>query len=163
MMPSHKLISRREILKKYFSAVTGAGLWTASRDVSCIEDTCDLCHSPELPREAYQLTEKAISIDLNKAPQLVKVGGSAQIIDDLIPGPLLIVRLEEERFIVLSNKCTHGGAEVTYNPRKHLFVCTSFSRSTFDVEGDVIKGPARGPLPAYEAHLHQGKLEVVLP
>ena len=30
---------------------------------------------------------------------------------------------------------------------------TSFSRSTFDVEGDVLKGPARGPLQAFPTHL----------
>lgn len=87
----------------------------------------------------------AITIDAG-SPR-AGAGGAALV--DSTRGLFLVVRVTDERFIVLGAICTHDGCTIT-EFRNETFVCTCHG-SQFDTDGLVLQGPARQPLPRYAA------------
>lgn len=87
----------------------------------------------------------AITIDA-RSP-LAAAGGAALV--DSTRSLFLVVRMTEDRFIVLGAVCTHDGCTIT-EFRNETFVCTCHG-SRFDTDGLVLQGPARQPLPRYSA------------
>jgi Rieske Fe-S protein len=61
---------------------------------------------------------------------------------------LLIVRLAESTFVVLSAICTHSGCTVKYSPTRGDVVCPCHG-SSFATDGRVTHGPAALPLASF--------------
>jgi Rieske Fe-S protein len=61
---------------------------------------------------------------------------------------LLIVRLADSTFVVLSAICTHSGCTVKYSPTRGDVVCPCHG-SSFATDGRVTRGPAALPLASY--------------
>lgn len=61
---------------------------------------------------------------------------------------LLIVRLAETTFVVLSAICTHSGCTVKYSPTRGDVVCPCHG-SSFATDGRVTRGPAALPLASF--------------
>ena len=62
---------------------------------------------------------------------------------------LLIIRIEADRFLVLSAVCTHSGCTVRYAPASTDILCPCHG-STFALDGAVTNGPADAPLATYD-------------
>ena len=103
-----------------------------------------------------------ISIDLNKAISLSETGSSANIIDVQRDVDIIIVHCDERRYAVLSGLCTHFPRPLTYIPSRRVLQCNNFNHSIFDLEGRVVKGPAREPIRRYRAVLRGNHLEITL-
>jgi nitrite reductase/ring-hydroxylating ferredoxin subunit len=77
---------------------------------------------------------------------------------------VLLVRAGDTVFAV-ANRCTHQGAPLDRGTVRlagspHTVTCPAHG-STFDLEsGGVTRGPATQPLPAYEARIVEGVVEV---
>ena len=62
--------------------------------------------------------------------------------------PAVLVRLPGGDYEALSAKCTHLGCTVDFDGSKDRFYCNCHG-SEFDINGNVIRGPATSPLPRY--------------
>lgn len=63
---------------------------------------------------------------------------------------------DEEGIYVLSSICPHQGCSIVWREKGGYFECPRH-RSRFDIEGKVIRGPSRDPLPWLKLELTKGK------
>lgn len=79
--------------------------------------------------------------------QDLKVGAS-RIFDFPAAGePCLLVRLDEERFVAYSQKCTHLGCPVVYRKESCKLYCPCHEGFFNAEDGKVLAGPPPRPLP----------------
>ncbi len=72
---------------------------------------------------------------------------------------LLYVRQTDQGVEALSSRCTHLGCTVRYEPATRRFPCPCHG-SVFDLEGQVLHGPAERPLERYPVRVVNGHLYV---
>lgn len=60
---------------------------------------------------------------------------------------------------VISAVCTHRGCTVNWQGSQKAFVCPCHG-SVFDESGNVLAGPAPGPLPSYQPQVHGGEVYI---
>ncbi|MBI3219474.1 MAG: Rieske (2Fe-2S) protein [Bacteroidetes bacterium] len=70
---------------------------------------------------------------------------------------ILIVRISVGNFTAVYRSCTHEGTAVNYQSNK--FVCPNHG-ATFDINGNVTKGPATSSLRKYNTQLTNNSLRV---
>jgi len=104
-----------------------------------------------IPEDSYQLAGNLVTINLTKAECLKQTGGAGKISlknEDEIK--IIVVHHQPGKYKAFSDRCTHGGRELNYMYSDEILQCSSFGRSTFKLSnGQVIKGPAEGPLAIY--------------
>lgn len=98
-------------------------------------------------------------VSLARFPALRREGGVATIEGD--DGPILVRRGAGETVTALSLRCTHEGCIVGWKPEVGELHCPCHG-SRFAGGGEVLEGPARRPLPSYEAQLAGDEVHVRL-
>ncbi len=85
--------------------------------------------------------------DLDKTGQL-------RLKKDSPVGPVVVIRNPKDKtaLIALNALCPHEDCLVDWKADKTLFVCPCHD-SEFDLDGNVLEGPAKTPLPRYEAKI----------
>jgi nitrite reductase/ring-hydroxylating ferredoxin subunit len=74
--------------------------------------------------------------------------------------PVLLVRLEHDRFFALSAICTHMAiCQLEWRPERLQLVCGCHG-GAFDVHGNVVQGPPSIPLASYPVEEIRGELYV---
>ena len=68
------------------------------------------------------------------------------------PDPIVVLRTSTTGVRALSRNCTHAGFTVNINSAANNLVCPSHN-SIFDLNGNVVSGPASGALTRYSASL----------
>lgn len=121
-----------------------------------------ITQAPEIDSDAYSIEGNRVVVVLDKAPELAEVGGSVTIVDDNLPNYLIIARAEETDYVVASSQCSHRGMALGYDHDAKCFRCSSAGKSTFKLDGSVVKGPAEKPLKIYRSSLEQGLLIINL-
>ena len=104
---------------------------------------------PELARA------KKLALGLDKVEQLKQVGGWVTL--KIKDQDVLFIRQSEEVILAFDPTCTHKKCTVDYDPDEKLIVCPCHG-STYDLEGKVLKGPAKKPLTEYQAELSKDKI-----
>lgn len=122
--------------------------------------TC--CSTPNLETESLTKGENRLSIDLSKALSLREVGNAAYIVDSDRPLQIVVVHASRDEYFALSRLCTHGNQVLSYNRQRGILQCNSYNHSIFDLEGEIVKGPAEIPLRTYPVTLTNGVLEILL-
>ena len=74
--------------------------------------------------------------------------------------PILVLKGEDGRYHAFSNKCTHMGRKLDPVQGKEVLRCCSVNHATFDYQGNVIGGPAKGPLTVYEVELTDNEIVI---
>jgi nitrite reductase/ring-hydroxylating ferredoxin subunit len=120
------------------------------------------CETPELAPDCFIIEGDVARIDLRRAPQLARAGGSARLVVADRKLDVLIVRTGKAACRAISGRCTHGTAPLNYNPRHRSILCSSFGHSEFDMAGTVLRGPAPRPIPVYESKVVGHTLEIRL-
>jgi Rieske Fe-S protein len=120
------------------------------------------CSTPELGKESYFINKDSIVIDLAKAEPLNEPGFASVIVNPEKNIQMIIVRIGETEYAALHRLCTHGGQAISYNSKRNILQCNNYNHSIFDLDGQVIKGPAIEPLKKYETKLDCNKLIVIL-
>lgn len=90
--------------------------------------------------------ENVVSIPLNE----VTVGSAKVIRYKNIP--IILVRQEAGEVVALSAVCTHLGCLVTWDETKGMIHCPCHA-ALFDLQGNVLAGPAPAPLPSVPAKI----------
>ena len=140
-------ISRRKFIGEIAVAGTGACVCGLSGYATFTKTGS----TPPIPDRAYTIENKKVKIALDKVAELGKVGGSVKITDTKLPQPIIVARIADAEYAVLSIKCPHRGAEVEYKHDAKMFRCASLGHSTFATDGTLLKGLASRSLTKFEA------------
>lgn len=98
---------------------------------------------------------KQMALRLEKVEKLTKVGGSATL---KIKGrPILFIRDSKATVRAIDPICTHEKCVVAYKKKSNRIECPCHG-STFDLEGNPLKGLAGKPLRTYDATLSGGRI-----
>jgi Rieske Fe-S protein len=96
-------------------------------------------------------------------PSLGKVGGAAAIVNNDLPGYLIIARTGERDYVVASARYTHRRMALRYDHARKRFKCSSGGGSEFALDGTVLRKPADQPLRIYDWFLEGDFLLIDLP
>ena len=91
----------------------------------------------------------AVRYEVSNSSALAQIGGAVkQTFEGQNGGrPVLIIRLAEENFLVLSTVCTHQACEVDLPGEFHPEILCDCHGSVFSkTSGEVLNGPAQAPL-----------------
>jgi len=101
----------------------------------------------------------AVRYDVSQTSELATIGGAVkQVFDGQNGGfPVLIIRMDDDDFLVLSSICTHQACEVNLPGDGDPNIWCECHDSIFDRStGDVMSGPATAPLQRFEADFDKG-------
>jgi Rieske Fe-S protein len=139
--------TRREFIKKTCTACLGTAFMglTFSQLTSC----------GSLPIYKTSLARKIVEVPLTSFEKSTLV-----IVRDMqVPYDVLVVKKSEMEYLALYMKCSHQENAVTAT-RNGLY-CSSHG-STFDLDGNVTKEPAPGPLKRFVTSIGESTLTINL-
>jgi len=117
---------------------------------------------PPADAGCWQVKEGQVEIELARAPELSAPGGAVRLEGQGLPMRVLVVHGPDNRYLAFHNKCTHGGRRIDPLPGTDQVRCCSVSKSTFDYEGRVVSGPAKGPLTPFPVTAEGGALRIAI-
>lgn len=94
------------------------------------------------------VTEGLVELDTAEYPDLVTAGGMVALKPAGVKKPVLVMRIENDRFRVLSLQCTHLGCTLRWDDTSQNLACPCHG-SRFDDAGRVLQGPAKRQLDEY--------------
>jgi nitrite reductase/ring-hydroxylating ferredoxin subunit len=161
-------ISRRSFLK--LTGLTGGALILAGCSSSGEKEKLTfldrLQGNPltQLPQieDAWTYADGSLLLDLNKLPELADLGSAVRIEGEVLTEPILVVLGDDGQYYAFKNACTHGGRMIDPLTGTMTLQCCSASKSTYDYAGNVVSGPAEGPLTSYPLVVEDGQLVINL-
>jgi len=93
---------------------------------------------------------------------LSRLGGAVRIEGEVLSDPILVVLGDDGNYYAFKNRCTHGERMIDPVVGTMTLECCSVSKSTYDYDGNVLSGPAEGPLTSYALESLGDKLTVNL-
>jgi nitrite reductase/ring-hydroxylating ferredoxin subunit len=121
-----------------------------------------ICETKPLASQFWDTEDGVVRVKMGSVAELSSKGGAVYLAGKGLDVPILIVRTEDDRYLAFGNKCTHGGRKIDHRPEESKLRCCSIGHSTFDYDGNVIRGIAKKPLRKYETEISEGDLLVKL-
>ena len=90
----------------------------------------------------------------------IPIGGSRLFRYPTEHDPGILVRLAADRFVAYSQNCTHLMCPVHFQPEQQQFVCPCHEGYFSAVDGAVLAGPPRRPLPSFAVEIREGRILV---
>lgn len=118
--------------------------------MSIIKAIFGICETRKLDDGFWQLDGDMVKVKLDQVPELAEKGGAVYLKGGGLNDPVLVIKNEDGNILALKNKCTHGGRKIDPVPGEKKLKCCSIGHSTFDSEGNILSGPAKGPLTIYK-------------
>ncbi len=140
-------MDRRDLLK-------GALAITGLPPLCCLTDL--------LPASSVAFASDRITVDLERVPQLGRVGAAFAVVDTPRKINLILIHSAHGQYVALDRTCTHGGAMCTYNRKRHTLQCTSLNHAEYDLRGTLLHGRTHGNLEAYEVRAAGSKVTIML-
>lgn len=113
--------------------------------------------------DCWTYGEGKLSIDLKKAPELKKTGGALRFEGGGLPERVLVVFGSDKKYRAYQNRCTHiGHRRLDPVPGANTVQCCSVNKSTYDIAGEKIFGPAPKPITTYPASVKGDRLVVTI-
>ena len=106
-----------------------------------------------------RLVKGRIIVAQAELEELFRVDNVALVTAAGLPEALILIRMDEGSYRALGARCTHLGCRV--RPGKHSLRCPCHG-AVFDLEGNVIRGPAKKPLSRYELEVKETTIEIVV-
>ncbi len=100
--------------------------------------------------DAYTGATEKVAVPLDDAAELKRVGGSVTV--EVADRRILLVRDSDESVRAFAPACTHRQVKVKYDHKNRRLNCSAHG-SRFDLDGKVLRGPAKESLPTCEATL----------
>ena len=156
-------VNRRAFIKTTGVAIAGA--CACGMGVSGCGMILGKSNTPKAPEGSVNREDGKLLVNLAMIPQLQADGGSVKFSYEGENGEeskVIIARLKGDDYRAYANSCTHGHREIEYKPDKNMLQCVSFGHSKFDLDGNVLGGPAKGPLTIYEVALEGNRLVLTI-
>jgi nitrite reductase/ring-hydroxylating ferredoxin subunit len=118
--------------------------------------------SPPKDSECWDYSEGKVVVQLGRAPELYAASGRVRLEGKGLPERILLLHGENGEYYALRNKCTHMGRRIDPVYGSAKVRCCSVFRSTYDYSGEVISGPAKGPLKHYRVQTDGDRLIISL-
>lgn len=142
-----KLPGRREFLRQ--TGFAAGGLALASLNLACAASS-----APSM-RVALEGSRISFNTDI---PELSTPGSAVSLESMFLEHPIFLIRQNDGTLAALSAECTHRGCTVKKEPT--LLRCPCHD-SGFDLQGNVLNGPADAPLHRYQV-IMQGHLAQII-
>ena len=114
-------------------------------------------------KECWNYSNGQVTIFLDKAPELKKPGGAIRLEGRNLPKRLLVALGEDNRYYAFHNRCTHvGHRRLDYVPGAGTVQCCSVNKSTFDMTGAKVFGPAPASVTTFPVEAREGALIITL-
>jgi len=154
--------NRREFIRK--AGLATACVCTGLAGVNGCSMIGGISRTPEIMSDAWELDGDSLIVDLDKVDSLREPGGSGKLtIADRENGDetkIIIIHHKEKEYKAFVDCCTHGCRELNYLHDKEQLECSSFGKSAFTLNGNVIKGPAEDPLKTYSLQKTDNKINI---
>ena len=105
-----------------------------------------------------KLVEGRIVLPHDELEELIGVNPVVLVAAEGLPEAIVLIR-NGGSYRALGARCTHLGCQV--QPGKHALRCPCHG-SVFDLEGNVIRGPAKKPLSRYPVEANATTIEIVV-
>mgnify|MGYP002750091308 CR=1 FL=1 len=115
--------------------------------------------APDINEEAVVIEDDKILIDLERAIELKKIGGSV-LVEKSPDQYLIIAHTDEDQYVVASSHCTHRGMALGYDQDTKTFRCSSFGKREFNLDGSVVDGSEEDALMIYNSSLEDNILTI---
>jgi nitrite reductase/ring-hydroxylating ferredoxin subunit len=116
------------------------------------------CETKELDPRLWSLANGVVRVKFGEVAELAIKGGAVYLQGKGLYIPILIVRTEDDKYLAFANKCTHGGRKIDHVPSESKLRCCSLGHSTYDYNGNVVKGMAKRPITKYETEIMDADL-----
>ncbi len=113
------------------------------------------------PKPVPAVKDNVVEIDVSKIPELATPGGMIAAQPAGMRKPLIVMRLEDARFRVLSSRCPHLGCTVRWDNEAQSLKCPCHG-SRFSDDGKVTKGPAKTSLREYPNQFTGNHLQIAV-
>ncbi len=120
------------------------------------------CETKELDPRLWSIENGMVRVKLSEVAELGVGGGAVYLQGKGLDMPILIVGTEDNRYLAFANKCTHGGRKIDHVPGESKLRCCSIGHSTYDYNGNVVKGMAKRPITKYETEISDADLIIKL-
>ncbi len=122
---------------------------------------------PATPKPAnpdcWSYSQGTLYIDLQKAPELQAKGGALRLEGRNLPSRVLVLCDMDGNYHALHNRCTHmGHRRLDPWPENATVHCCSVSKSSYDLEGNNISGPASKPIKKFPITAGNEQLSIQL-
>lgn len=151
--------SRREF---FFKAIQGtAVIALPSVLISFLESCNNNLTGPSGPGVTLTnvqgtLSNGVVSVNIDSSSPLFKTGTAALV--NFSNGAVLVDHPSNNTFNALSSICTHQGCQVSgYDSGSSQFICPCHG-SRFDINGNVVSGPAPSPLSKYPIQISNNQI-----
>ena len=115
---------------------------------------------PEYP-DCWTYSDGKLTIYLGKTPELEHQGGALRCEGRDLPLRVLVIRGKDNQFYAFQNRFTHlGQRRLDPVPETETVQCCSVNKSTYDLKGQNIFGPAPKPIPVYSTEVAENRLIV---
>lgn len=95
----------------------------------------------------WQFSAGKLTVDLTKAPELKTNGGAIRLEGGSLPMRILVIRGDDGKYHAFHNRCTHiGHRRLDPVPGTGTVQCCSVGKSTYDMNGKNLYGPAPQPI-----------------
>jgi len=118
--------------------------------------------SPPADAGCWRLADNEIHIDLSRAAELSGAGGAIRLEKKRLSERVLVIRGDDDRFYAFHNKCKHMGRRLDPVPGAGTVQCCSVNKTTYDYEGKLLSGPAKGGVDLFEVRVEGNDLVVSL-
>ncbi|MBD3275878.1 MAG: Rieske 2Fe-2S domain-containing protein [Candidatus Marinimicrobia bacterium] len=149
-------ISRRAFLHSSVILAGGNCIYRSAYPETLQKSNC--CFTPKLEPDSYFIQENKVVIHLDKAFTLQEPGHAAELDLPEHSVQIILVHKSKNQYYALSKLCTHAYRNVGYIHEREVLQCTNFSHATFDLQGKVLKGPAKKPLKSYTIRQFENRL-----
>ena len=121
-----------------------------------------ICDTKPLSGNLWSLEENKVRVKLSQMPEPLVKGGAVYLKGAGLSKPILLVGTGDEQYLAFENRCPHAGRKIDPIPGEEKLRCCSIGHSEFDLEGNVIKGFAKGNLKKYAVEKSNGDLLITL-
>ncbi|MDV2988881.1 MAG: Rieske (2Fe-2S) protein [Dehalogenimonas sp.] len=125
-----------------------------------IQAILGICETQPLNNEVWQVKEKKALIDLEKASAL-KGNSAVYLKGKGLAKPILVIHTGDE-YRAYTNRCKHMGRKIDLVPGENKLRCCSLGHSEYDLDGKILKGPAKESINKYKVRTKDGLLIIDL-
>jgi cytochrome b6-f complex iron-sulfur subunit len=127
-----------------------------------LKSLAGICRTKPLDAHMWDIQGSRITIDVKNVADLQQPGGAVFLKGKGLPVSVLVVRRPDSGWLCVENRCTHMGRKLDAEPDGKTLRCCSVSHSTFDYQGNKLRGPAKGPIQVFNSQEVDGNLVISL-
>ncbi|MBU0514285.1 MAG: Rieske 2Fe-2S domain-containing protein [Proteobacteria bacterium] len=121
-----------------------------------------ICNTPRLPTEYWRRDGEKVFFRLSDAPELKGPDGAVYPAGAGLEAPVLVVNAGDQGFVAFRDKCAHMGRKLDPVAGQSQIRCCSLGKSTYDLSGEKVSGPAKGPITDYPVEFRDGELFITV-